>query len=212
MVEPGFIFEPSQPDPGLPEGVFDPSDTEQVRESQRAPETQESVEFVTRPRDESPNIIEQEQLAPSPSPSIIVSQPPPQTLADTDVLLQTSFLDSIAKDRPRDDVADALAAIDLASELGGVEGDFAVITAAEALPLQFLPVEPSALFTGMLTAADKEPTAFDKSLQAVGIDPERAKTAIQTVAIGAGLLIVAPIVIRGIGNIFGAFQKARAGA
>jgi len=203
MTHERFIFEPSSPDPGLPSGVFDPSTPEAERI--RAPETQEAVSTVTRPRDAAPETITQEQLAPPPPPELTVQIISPETLADTDVI-KAMALSDIDKVRPRDDVADALAAIDAATQLGA--GDFAAITNVEALPIKFVPVS-SDLFTGTV---EDEPSAFDKSLQVFGIDPERAKTAIQTVAIGAGVLIAAPLVIRAVSNIFGAFQTSTKGA
>jgi len=46
MVEPGFVFESSVPLTPLRPGTFDPSETEDVRTTQRSPSTQEAVEFV----------------------------------------------------------------------------------------------------------------------------------------------------------------------
>jgi len=204
MVEPGFIFEPSQPDPGLPPGVFDPTTTGEERVAQRAPETQEAIQSVFRPRDEADVTITQPQLAPAPVPPLTVQVVSPETLADTNVIKATAKAEAdIFTVRPRDEPPLALEATLVDGEimlLGGVLGQTGVAAASSFGDVLALGItDPS---------AQKEPGFFEKSAEFFNVDPEKAKTALGSALVIAGVIIFAPFVITSIGRLIGAGRGA----
>jgi len=217
-VEPGFIFEPSQPDPGLPEGVIDPSVPEVER--LRSGATRESLFLVgsTRPRDE---VITQEQLAPIPSPTVEAVEDigGADITSFTDNQLQFLLLEA-GRDRPRDNVSDALDAIDAAAALGDPTAGMVFAAAPGGSINQVSDLfelgSAAALLDAQDAAAEADESLFEKFAGFVDIDPAQAKKAAgQAVLVVGGLLllpVVLPIIINAFTGVTRSLSKSVASA